>query len=185
MFGTDNTGNSTYQVLLNDGRGNFSVGGSESLPAASIGSSGLILSGDFNHDGKLDFASLNASPIAIFFGNGDGTFAAAVPMGATTGGAPVLVDTADFNCDGYTDIVYTATFYNDPSQIRLLLSAPDGSYSDSLINGLPSDSPADGRQSCHRSIRPRKRLEVSDWVFVQRGLRSPRWRPWRGGSRRY
>jgi hypothetical protein len=140
FFGSQGNGTSSaYQVLLNDGTGHFTAGGTGSLPSVSY--SAPLVAGDFNHDGKLDFAygaSATGQPFSLYFGNGDGTFAAPVAAGVSSQGEPRLANTADLNLDGYTDIVYLEAFYNAPNQIRMLLSAADGSYTDMQIAGLPS-----------------------------------------------
>lgn len=140
LFGSQGSGgSSSYQVLLNDGTGNFTASGSGALPSASYPAQ--VLAGDFNHDGKLDFAyaaSATGQPFSLYLGNGDGTFAAPVTVGASTGGVPVLANAADLNGDGYTDIVYLVAAYNAPNQIRMLLSAANGSYTDTPVAGLPS-----------------------------------------------
>jgi len=139
LFGSQGSpGSSSYQVLLNDGTGHFTASGSGALPSVSY--SAPALAGDFNHDGKLDFAY--AAPatgqFSMYFGNGDGTFAAPVNVGVSTGGLPQIAIAADLNGDGYTDIVYLESFYNAPNQIRMLLSAANGSYTDTQVPGLPS-----------------------------------------------
>jgi len=136
LLGSNNAGACSYQVLLNDGTGNFSAGATDSTPCT-----GLALVGDFNHDGKADFAlgvSNNGQSFSFFFGNGDGTFASPVTAGASTGGSVELASAADLNGDGYTDIVYLVSVYNAPSQIRMLLSSPGGTYTDTPVAGLPS-----------------------------------------------
>lgn len=95
--------------------------------------------GDFNHDGNLDFAcngSAGGQVVSIFVGNGDGTFASPLGVGAT-GIHAGSVNASDLNNDGYTDIVYLTA---PGSQLRVLLSASNGSYSDQPLNGLPSPS---------------------------------------------
>jgi hypothetical protein len=140
LFGSQANGSSSsYQVLLNDGTGLFSAGGSGTLPSPLYQVSAIV--GDFNHDGKLDFAygaSTTGQPFSLYLGNGDGTFAATVAVGASTGGQVLLADAADLNNDGYTDIVYLEAFYNAPDQIRMLLSTANGSFTDTQVAGLPS-----------------------------------------------
>ena len=64
----------------------------------------------------------------------------ASPVGVgATGTQPTLLTAADLNNDGYTDLVYlngTTT----GNQIRLLLSASNGNYSDIQPAGLPNPS---------------------------------------------
>jgi FG-GAP-like repeat len=58
-----------------------------------------ITSGDFNHDGKIDLAT----PASILYGHGDGSFQA--PATFLSGSDPTVVAAADFNRDGYSDLV--------------------------------------------------------------------------------
>jgi hypothetical protein len=90
----------------------------------------------------LDFAygaATGGQALSLFFGNGDGTFTGPVAEGAS-GGNTYLVSAADLNNDGYTDLVYLDVLYQGGNQLRVFLSAADGSFTDSQIAGLPSPS---------------------------------------------
>jgi hypothetical protein len=129
----------SYQVVLNDRTGHFTAAGTGTLPG---GSASVAVVGDFNHDGKLDFAfggASNGQAFSLFFGNGDGTFSAPVAAGVSGGNTYQAIAT-DLNNDGYTDLVYMETFYNAPSQLRVLLSTGNGNYTDILPPQLPSPS---------------------------------------------
>jgi hypothetical protein len=141
VFGNPvNVSSYLYQVLVNDGTGHFTASGSSSAPFPN--GARPVLVADFNHDGKLDFAYANSStgqPFSLFYGNGDGTFAAPVAVGTSMGGIAIFANTGDLNGDGYPDIVYLEAFSNSaPNQIRMLLSGPGGAYTDTQVAGLPS-----------------------------------------------
>jgi uncharacterized protein (TIGR03437 family) len=109
-------------VLLGKGDGTFQA--PRSL-AAGRGAYAVTV-GDFNSDGKLDMAVANnfevplQNDVSLLLGNGDGTFAAAVPLGA--GNNPVSVVAADFSGDGKMDFAV----------------ANNGSpFASVLINGFP------------------------------------------------
>ena len=58
--------NGTVVAYLDNGNGTFTVKSTMPTPSA-----GFLVLADFNHDGKLDFAT---SGNLIALGNGDGTF---------------------------------------------------------------------------------------------------------------
>ena len=59
--------------------------------------------GDFNHDGKLDFAT---SGNLLALGNGDGTFRTPVPIvPSPPAGGFASIAAGDLNNDGETDLV--------------------------------------------------------------------------------
>jgi FG-GAP-like repeat/FG-GAP repeat len=74
-----------------------------------------LTSGDFNHDGKLDFAvwgfnaagSLNTEELDVFLGNGDGTFKQMPPytFAPLTTALPQQFIAGDFNHDGKLDLL--------------------------------------------------------------------------------
>jgi uncharacterized protein (DUF2141 family) len=65
---------------------------------------GVAVLGDFNGDGKLDFAGIGSNGNGILLGNGDGTFR---PQSATIPGAPSSIPVvADFNGDGKLDLAF-------------------------------------------------------------------------------
>jgi hypothetical protein len=61
--------------------------------------------GDFNGDGRLDYAvPTNAGPIIILLGKGDGTFTNGTTVNSQTGFEPTSVVVGDFNGDGKQDL---------------------------------------------------------------------------------
>ncbi len=93
----------------NNGDGTFATPTITTPPFAT----GIIATGDFNGDGKLDFALTSGSggtngntELIIFLGNGDGTFTpgSITTFDSNTAG-PSLIFSGDFNHDGKTDLL--------------------------------------------------------------------------------
>ena len=86
--------------------------------------------GDFNADGKLDFATIGfgGNPITVYLGNGDGTFQAAKVSGAPNNTVRLLA--ADLNHDGKTDLIEILNGYSPGplTTIQLFLSNGDGTF---------------------------------------------------------
>src|SRR5215472_5903482 len=92
-----------------------------------------VAAGDFDGDGNVDLAVVingNASigddgSVSILFGNGDGTFHAAVNIAA--GKNPVAIAVSDFNGDGRPDL---AVINNDggTGNVGILLGNGNGTF---------------------------------------------------------
>ncbi len=128
------TNPSTDQVsiLFGNGDGTFqnpvsySTGPAQSHPIA-------VTAADFNGDGKLDLAvtNLNTNKVAIFLGNGDGTFQPQVSYSTTSGGmiGPSAITTGDFNGDGRVDLAITDQHDNS---VSILLGNGNGTFQNPL-----------------------------------------------------
>jgi len=98
---------STQYILFLPGNsdGTFAKG----TPLATTGADGLLATGDFNGDGKLDFVTVNGAgthTLTPFFGNGDGTFRIGTPITFSDNNEEILrVYSGDFNRDGKLDIL--------------------------------------------------------------------------------
>ena len=87
-----------------------------------VGGTGVALvEGDFNGDGKTDFAVAMNGSVSVLLGNGDGTFRA--PLNTSTGVNPNGLAAGDFNSDGRADLLVTSG-----SQVTVLLGNGDGTF---------------------------------------------------------
>ncbi len=100
--------------LAGNGDGTFAAG----TPVATTGADGILTTGDFNGDGKLDFVAVNGQTthtLTTFLGNGNGTFRALAPVtfsdtGNGIGGTYASrIYTGDFNQDGKLDVLVFTT----------------------------------------------------------------------------
>jgi hypothetical protein len=112
-------------ILLGDGAGHLTKSGFVSIE----GSLGLyenpMISADFDADGKADIAFVNArNQVGLLLGKGDGTFQQ--QRNFFTGIDPSDLAAADFNSDGYLDLV-TANSADDT--LSVLLGQGNGTFS--------------------------------------------------------
>ena len=114
-------------IFLGNGNGSFGT------PISSYtGLSGLNLGpmvmGDFNRDGKSDLvvvsenSSNNTSPMYVLLSKGDGTFKQNLVFNLAYGAVPAVA-TADFNGDGYLDLVVGIDF-----QVLIFMGHGDGTF---------------------------------------------------------
>jgi FG-GAP-like repeat len=111
-------------VMLGKGDGTFQAARRFSVPAPIA-----LETGDFNSDGKEDLVIIESggtgnSVVAIFLGNGDGTFrkAGSNTVGVYSAGLTV----ADFNGDGHLDVAVANRGFNKPGSVMVLFGDGTG-----------------------------------------------------------
>jgi hypothetical protein len=158
----------------NTGGGSFGPPTITSVPIA-----GLLAAGDFNHDGKLDFAMAAATQngsttVIVYLGNGDGTFIPQSPFSFNTDSAGHWVQglwVGDFNADGKLDLL--VWFYRNVvpftnNDVYELLGNGDGTFGPAklvipnLTNPAVADLNNDGRPDVIENRQPEATYPTPD-----------------------
>lgn len=122
------------RIYLGNGDGTFAQNPVSNVAINANGSvPSSIVVGDFNKDGKLDFATTdtgNSSPntVSVALGKGDGTFQTptnyVVDSQNVSAGNAISIVAADFNGDGYPDIAALG----NRGLVSVLLNKGDGTF---------------------------------------------------------
>ncbi|MHB8218009.1 MAG: FG-GAP-like repeat-containing protein [Candidatus Sulfotelmatobacter sp.] len=114
-------------VVLGNGKGRFGLPIVSPLLSEAINNGDLMLSGDFNGDGKPDLIIMDdySTGFQVLLGNGDGTFKAPIDTKLNT---TLNFAVGDVNGDGKTDVVVSTTV-NGQTLISIYLSNGDGTFS--------------------------------------------------------
>ena len=111
----------TVTVLLGDGNGSFQSPLSITVPGGPV----ALVAGDFNEDGLLDLAVVDAttSQVTELLGNGNGTFQ--IGSSFDVGTDPFSIVAGDFTGDGHLDLA-TANYLS--GNVTVLLGDGHGSF---------------------------------------------------------
>jgi hypothetical protein len=121
-----NSSSNTVSVFLGDGTGAF-----PSTQQFATGSGPVsVVSADFNNDTHKDLALANEADgtVSLLLGLGTGAFQTAINFTIGTGTQPVSLVNADFNRDGYPDLLVANLGSSDFS---VLLGSPYGGFQNS------------------------------------------------------
>jgi hypothetical protein len=125
---TVDLGDETISIFLGNGDGTFRRGPILSVSTIFSDSPVTLTTGDFNGDSKPDLAvPIYASgSVAVFLGNGDGTFQSASGSPLPAGQAPNRIAVGDFNGDGIADLFVGAQ--TNGTDIFIFLGNGDGTF---------------------------------------------------------
>ncbi len=129
-FVTANSNSNNVSIRLGDGTGGFT---SPPVPEVAVGNSPFSIAvGDFNGDGRLDFATanLNSNNISIRLGNGAGGFTSPSVPEVAVGIVPSSVAIGDFNGDGIQDFAAAnfGTFTGESTTVSIRLGNGAGGF---------------------------------------------------------
>jgi hypothetical protein len=145
MAGSDFNGDGRLDIALSTGNGAAVMLGKgdgtfgpplQIVTTLGTPASGLVV-GDFNNDGNQDLVVLangfvQANPIYVLLGNGDGTFQPAKQFWSSTS-LPMAIAAADFNHDGKVDLVVNL----NPNGIAVMLGNGNGTFQSAVT--YPTD----------------------------------------------
>jgi uncharacterized protein (TIGR03437 family) len=127
------TSGTQSQTILLPGNGD----GSFRSPAV-VANDRLLLSGDFNGDGKPDLLFSGFLPgqfsagLRVRMGNGDGRFGPPISTAAAENFTPlnfaISITSGDFNGDGKTDIAFTSPLHAQQATVYVWLANGDGTF---------------------------------------------------------
>jgi FG-GAP-like repeat/FG-GAP repeat len=138
IYVAQNTSPNVAAFMRGNGDGTFAL----PVTLANLPNPYELVSGDFNHDGKLDFAvwgysaagSVNTEELDIFLGNGDGTFKQmpAYTFAPLTTALPQQLIAGDFNHDGKLDLLMghneNGGWVDSGDDLDLALGNGDGTF---------------------------------------------------------
>jgi hypothetical protein len=153
---------SAFSVSVNNGNGTFKAPVTYMLPGSSTYPN-CIAAADYNNDGNVDLAVplVNTNQIALYLGNGDGTFQSPVlstinlPSGYVFSSAGCAA--ADFNADGDIDLAAWTNYGQNTdtavTEIYVLKGEGNGSFNSSPYPALENNT----------SFQPDQQLFVGDY----------------------
>ena len=99
-----NSGGSTMKVFL--GNDNGTLREEMKYSTGRYARPGMLMTGDYNTDGRLDIAFGNTGipNVGVFFGIGNGTFFGRTTFSTVTHGMSSAMASSDFNSDGKLDL---------------------------------------------------------------------------------
>ena len=114
-----------YTVYLSNGNGTFTAS-----PAHGNFGPSMVITGDFNGDGKLDLAGyVGSNSVGVLLGNGNGTFGPPAPY--LVGNRPLDLTAGDFNGDGKQDL---AVINTQDGTMSVLLANPNGLFGTTFLS---------------------------------------------------
>ena len=123
-WGTRNDSVFGMAVNFGDGNGTFVPGWQYRENSETSFIDGVV-AGDLNRDGSLDLVAQGPPALAIFLGNGDGSFAESVTYPNDLGGETLL---ADFNGDGILDLLIQQQTPANTFLITVAFGNGDGTF---------------------------------------------------------
>ncbi len=108
-------------------------GGAFSVVPNAITNRTAVVTGDWNHDGNLDFGILDrhGNQFMLALGNGNGTMTRTTDDRFAVVGLPLDVEAADFDRNGSLDLAFVSNAYAVVSIVRGLCATPSTGVDDS------------------------------------------------------